>query len=103
MTDETKPGSFFEASTFLKRTLDAFGVIKANVEKGPDAVSVKAAIEIGEGLMFLGASIASSLQRIAAAQEEGVRLSLIDINATIDDEVKARLEPAVNQEIEKRA
>jgi hypothetical protein len=103
MSDEKQPGSFFEANQFLTRTLEAFATIKGAVANDKEAVPATAALEIGEGLMFLGASIAHSLQRIAAAQEEGVRLSLIDINATIDEEVKARLDPAVNAEIEKRA
>jgi len=98
-------GYKFDANVFTKRTFEAIHGIRKAME-GDRHAPVKEGLELLEGALILTASIADSLQRIAAAQEDMAAIARVDINATIDEEVKARLEPEVEkgvaQEMEKR-
>lgn len=93
---------FFDPQKFIDRTLKATKGMR-DAANGDRHEPINEAIEVLEGVLFLGASIADSLQRIAKAQETVAELARVDIEATIAQEVDARLAPAVNKEMEERS
>ena len=97
--------ALFDARVFITRTQKAVEAMRhASLTDRHEPIAE--ALELLEGSLVLAASIADSLQRIAAAQEDMAAIARVDINATIDEEVKARLEPEVEKgvahEMEKR-
>lgn len=92
---------FFDAKTFgfeVQRAFDGLAA-KINDDRADPAPELKI---IGVNFMLAVGSIADSLQRIAAAQEAAVKMTQEDIAAIINEEVKAALAPAVDEEMKKR-
>lgn len=100
---ETGPATpVFHPGLFLRRANEAFAVLHGTVGASvppQEAKTVTAALDIVRLFLELGVELNTNLNRSAVAHETMAALAQADVQAAIDEAVKAGIEDGVNRKV----